>query len=80
MPSTMQKIDFATIYVSTTKSTKGIAKMSKPKGLTANVSLTLSQSDRDTLEQLARETALGRSGVLREAFQLYVANRQRIAA
>jgi len=54
--------------------------MAKPKGLTSNVSLTLSQSDRDTLEQLARETALGRSGVLREAFQLYVANRQKVAA
>ena len=71
---------FATIYLCILQINKGIAKMAKPKGLTSNVSLTLSQFDRDTLEQLARETALGRSGVLREAFQLYVANRQKVIA
>jgi len=61
--------------------------MSNYKGRTAKdtslrsyVSTALSKSDRALLEELVIELDSDRSAVLREAFQLYVASRHKVAA
>jgi len=52
----------------------------KPTSLRSYVSTALSKSDRELLESLVIELNSDRSTVLREAFQLYAANRQKVAA